>query len=164
MKKICRILSVSLLIAALLIASIPALAGPPEQAEGLWQYQPFTLEVREAGCNTFMKTFENGLWTGTFEGTSTEDGKVVIHCSGAWSFNAIVSFEGSVAGRTGTFEMSVVGTRPDASSDWEGMYVILSGTEELANLHGQGIWWGPGAPAPEVWGDIYYEGSYHFEP
>ncbi len=34
----------------------------------------------------------------------------------------------------------------------------------VANLRGQGTWWGPGAPAPEVWGDIDYEGNYHFEP
>ena len=149
---------------ALALVSISALAGPPEKAEGLWQYQPFILEVKEAGCNTFLTTFENGLWTGTFEGTSTEDGKVVIHCNGAWSFNAIVSFEGSVAGKSGTMTMSVVGTRPDGLADWEGKSVILNGTGDLANLRGQGTWWGPGAPAPEVWGDIYYEGNYHFEP
>jgi hypothetical protein len=164
MKKIYRILSISFVIAVLLLTSNPALAGPPEPAEGLWQYQPFILEVREAGCNTFMKTFENGVWTGTFEGTSTEDGRVVIHCSGAWSFKAIVSFEGSVAGKTGTFEMSVVGKRPDATADWVGKYVILSGTGDLADLRGQGVWWGPGAPAPGEWGDIYYEGDYHFKP
>ena len=164
MKKMLRMVAMAMVVAALLVGSISALAGPPEKAEGLWQYQPFILEVKEAGCNTFMKTFENGLWTGTFEGSSTEDGKVVIHCSGAWSFNAIVSFEGSVAGRTGTLTMSVVGSRPDGLSDWEGKYVILSGTGELASLRGQGIWWGPGASAPGTWGDIYYEGNYHFEP
>ena len=162
MKK--KLLVLSILLALLLLLTIPALAGPPQNAEGLWQYQPFILEAKEAGCNTFLTTFENGLWTGTFEGTSTEDGKVVIHCNGAWSFNAIVSFEGSVAGKSGTLKMSVVGKRPDAFSEWEGKSVILSGTGELAQLRGQGTWWGPGAPAPEEWGDIYYEGKYHFEP
>lgn len=145
-------------------ASIPALAGPPDKAEGLWQYQPFILSAKEVGCNTFLTTFENGIWEGTFNGTSTEDGKVVIHCTGAWSFNAIVSFQGEVAGKSGTLKMSVVGSRPDAFADWEGKSVILSGTGELASLRGQGTWWGPGAPAPGVWGDIYYEGNYHFEP
>ena len=150
---------------ALSIVSINALAGPPEKAEGLWQYQPFILEVKEAGCNTFLTTFENGLWTGTFEGTSTEDGKVVIHCNGAWSFNAIVTFsELKVDGKSGTLKMSVFGSRPDAFSDWQGKSVILSGTGDLANLRGQGTWWGPGAAAEGEWGDIYYEGNYHFEP
>ncbi len=149
---------------ALALVSISALAGPPEKAEGLWRYQPFLVGARQAGCNTFLTTIENGQWTGTFEGTSTEDAKVVIHCNGAWSFNAIVSFEGSVAGKSGTMTMSVVGTRPDGLSDWQGKSVILSGTGELANLRGQGTWWGPGAGAPGTWGDIYYEGNYHFEP
>ena len=149
---------------ALSMVSITALAGPPEKAEGLWRYKPEILDDKQAGCNTFLTTFENGIWTGTFAGTSTEDGKVVIHCNGAWSFNAIVSFEGSVDDKYGTLKMSVVGKRPDGLADWQGKSVILGGTGELANLRGQGTWWGPGAPAPEVWGDIYYEGNYHFEP
>lgn len=163
MKK--KILVLSIVLALLFLLAIPALAGPPEKAEGLWQYKPFILEVKEAGCNTFLTTFENGLWTGTFEGTSTEDGKVVIHCNGRWSFNAIVTFsELTVDGKSGTAEMSVVGSRPDAFTDWAGMFVIQNGTGELANLRGQGKWWGPGAPEVGVWGDIEYSGNYHFEP
>lgn len=111
-----------------------------------------------------MTTFENGLWTGTFEETSTEDGKVVIHCNGQWWFRAIVSFEGKVERRSGTLEMLAVGARAAAVTDWIGKSTILSGTGELANLRGQFEWWGPGAPAPEQWGDIYYEGNFHFEP
>jgi hypothetical protein len=144
-------------------------AGPPANAEGLWQYQPFIIGERIAGCNTFWDTFENGIWTGTFEGTSTEDGKVVVHCSGAWSFNAIVSYEGVVHDdsgipHSGTLVMSVQGSRPDGTSDWHGGWVILRGTEELATLRGQGTWSGPGAAAPGEWGDIDYEGNVHFEP
>jgi len=166
MKKRSTKFMVTALIAALLaVLSVPVSAGPPENAEGLWQYQPFILGAQEAGCNTFLTTFENGMWTGTFEGTSTEDGKVVIHCSGAWSFNAIVSFsEVSVNGKEGTLTMSVVGDRPDVNTDWEGKWVILSGTDELGTLRGQGTWWGPGASAPGEWGDIYYSGEIHFEP
>ena len=158
-------LSMATVLLAVLVAPASALAGPPEDADGLWQYQPFILASREAGCNTFLTTFENGLWTGTFEGTSTEDGKVVIHCNGHWSFNAIVSFsEVEVDGQEGTLEMSVNGSRPDATSDWSGRWVITSGTGELSNLRGQGPWWGPGAPAPGLWGDIHYAGKVHFDP
>ena len=78
---------------------VPVQAGPPLEAYGLWQYKPYILEERIVGGNTFLKTFEEGLWTGTFAGTSTEDGKVVIHRNGDWSFNAIVSFEGEVEGK-----------------------------------------------------------------
>jgi hypothetical protein len=156
----------SLLILVLLIAVVvPVQAGPPESAEGLWQYQPFILGAQVNDCNTFLTTFENGVWTGTFEGNSTEDGKVVIHCNGSWSFNAIVTFsQVTVGGRSGTLEMSVNGSRPDGLSDWTGYWVITDGADGLENLRGQGNWWGPGAPAPEEWGDIYYEGNIHFEP
>lgn len=162
------------LVAAVMILSalvMPAQAGPPMNAEGLWQYVPYILDARMAGGTTFLTTYEEGVWTdisptlpGTFQGTSTEDGKVVIHRSGAWSFNAIVSFEGTVDGKEGTLEMSVGGDRPDGSADWEGRWVILSGTGELATLRGQGTWWGPGSPGPGESGDIYYAGRFHFEP
>jgi hypothetical protein len=145
--------------------SVPALAGPPTAAEGLWQYKPTILDERVADGNIFLETSEEGIWTGTFEGESTEAGHVVIHSSGFWSFRAIVSFsEVTVDDKTGTLEMSVVGKRPDAGSDWQGRWVILGGTGELATLRGQGTWWGPGAPGPGEWGDIPYAGQIHFEP
>jgi hypothetical protein len=159
-----RFVTLAAVVMVLPLFLVPVQAGPPEGASGLWQYKPYILEAREAGGNTFLKTFEEGLWTGTFHGTSTEDGKVVIHRTGAWSFNAIVSFQGEVHGKSGTLEMSVVGKAPDGTSDWQGKWVILSGTGELATLRGQGTWWGPGAPEPETWGDIYYAGKIHFEP
>lgn len=162
MKK--KFFALVIVLVLLLLLTITALAGPPKKAEGLWQYQPFILGAEEVGCNTFLTTFENGLWTGDFEGTSTEDGKVVIHCNGKWFFKAIISFEGQVEGKSGTLKMLAVGNRPSATADWVGKSVVLSGTGELANLRGQINWWGPGAPAPEEWGDIYYEGNYHFEP
>jgi type II secretory pathway pseudopilin PulG len=160
-----RIFAIALLVVALVATlAVPAFAKQSEHAEGLWQYQPFIDEVRLADGNTFLKTHENGKWTGTFSGKSTEDGKVVIHSSGAWSFKGTVSFEGVVNGKTGTLTMLAVGSRPDENTDWTGKWVILSGTGDLANLRGQGTWSGPGAPAPEQWGDIYYAGDIHFEP
>jgi hypothetical protein len=153
------------LLVILSVLSVPALAGPPTDAEGVWKYTPYTVSVRVADGNTFIESFEDGEWTGTFEGISTEDGHVVIHRSGFWSFRAIVSFsEVTVDGKSGTLEMSVVGDRPDGLSDWEGKWVILSGTGELASLRGQGTWWGPGAPGEGEQGDIYYAGRIHFEP
>lgn len=159
------LLPITMLMAALLfILLVPAHAGPPENAEGVWQYQPFIENVRTAGGNTFLDTFENGRWTGTFSGTSMEDGNVVIYSSGAWSFRGIVSFRGAVDNRSGELTMLAVGSRPDAFTDWEGTWVIKSGTGELATLKGRGTWWGPGSPGVGQWGDIYYSGSVHFEP
>lgn len=152
------------MVALMFAQSVPVQAGPPSGAGGLWQYQPFIDEVRFADGNTFLKTHENGIWTGTFSGTSTEDGNVVIYSSGAWSFRGTVSFAGEVDGRSGNLTMQVEGKRPDAFTDWSGKWVILNGTDDLANLHGQGTWWGPGAPAPGEWGDIFYSGEIHFSP
>jgi hypothetical protein len=170
MKKISLFLITLLIVAFLIMLSVPAHASQPSKAEGLWQYTTYILEAREAGCNTFLTTFEESVWSGTFEGTSTEDGKVVIHCSGKWSFKAIVTFDQvtvkdeSGADRSGTLEMSAVGSRPDGSAEWFGQWVITDGTDGLKNLHGQGNFWGPGAPDVGVQGDIYYDGNYHFEP
>jgi len=152
-------------VAAFVVIALPVLAGPPEDASGLWQYTPYILDARSAGCNTIFTTFEDGVWTGTFTGTSTEDGKVVIHCKGSWSFNAIVTFDQvTVDGITGTLVMAVNGTRPTDTADWFGYWVITDGADGLENLRGHGTWWGPGAPEPGKQGDIYYDGKVHTEP
>ncbi|MDH3747449.1 MAG: hypothetical protein OER97_04515 [Gammaproteobacteria bacterium] len=158
------------IVAFLFAFATPIQAGPPETASGKWFYLPSIIDAREAGCNTFLNTFEIGLWTGTFTGDSTESGKVVIHCSGRWSFNAIVTFSSvTVDGRSGTLEMSVVGSRLDATSDWYGHWVITDGSADLENLRGQGNWWGlgfvpPTPPNLPEFGEIDYDGIYHFEP
>jgi hypothetical protein len=163
MKK--RLLTLLTLSVILSVLSIPALAGPPTAASGVWLYTPYIVSMRFADGNTFLKTFEDGIWTGTFEGVSTEDGHVVIHSTGFWSFRGTVSFsQVTVDGKSGTLEMHVVGSRPDVFTDWQGRWVILSGTGDLATLRGQGTWWGPGAPDVGQQGTIYYAGQIHFEP
>jgi len=167
MKKRMLMLLVTVLMVALLSTlSVPVYAGPPGHAEGLWQYIPSVTSSRIADGNTFLDTTEVGQWTGTFSGVSTEIGKVVRHSSGFASFKGAVSFVGNVGNKSGTFEMLAVGSKPDPSSEWEGMWVIISGTGDLATLHGQGTWWGPGYSSanPTEWGDIYYSGEIHFEP
>jgi hypothetical protein len=184
MKK--TVLTLLALVMLLSVLSLSASAGPPEEVSGLWQYIPYVKVhnaagecvppgendtrppcIREADGNTFMQTFETGKWSGSFVGVSTEDGKVVVHRSGDWSFNAIVSFsEVTVSGKSGTLKMSVNGrlSRYDEDGWWYGRWVILSGTGELATLRGQGTWWGPGAPDVGQEGDIWYAGKIHFAP
>jgi hypothetical protein len=144
----------------LLTAVTPLQADTGGTAEGLWKYTPYTKSERLDDCNKILTTFEDGVWSGTFDGLSTEDGKVIVHCSGWWSFFAIVTFEEvTVEGKSGGLFMSVRGSRPDATSDWCGFWVIVDGTGELEDLSGHGSWWGPGAPAEGVQGDIHYEGK-----
>jgi hypothetical protein len=164
-------------IMALTMVSVPALAGPPEDAGGDWYYMPAALGVKVAGDNTFLTITDVSNWNGTFHGQSedcevledcavSEDyGTVVIHSSGDAFYKGVNIFPSvTVKGRTGRLEMRVNGLKK-AGSDWKGMWVITSGEGELAGLRGQGTWWGPGWQGdPEEWGEIHYSGKIHFDP
>ncbi len=127
-------------------------------ANSLWQYTPEILDVQVINGDTIMRTREDAVWSGTFEGTSTEQDVVVISASGAWSVVGFVFFEGEVNGESGTLLMYFWGSRPDGFSEWDGQWLIESGTGELENLNGRGIFWGPGAPDVGLQGDIYVRG------
>ena len=90
---------------------------------------------------------------------SRENGFVVFQNStGRGLFIAVVTFNSvDVGGKSGGLEMYVIGDRPDKKTDWEGTWVITDGTGELADLKGEGDWWGPGyQDYPEECGVIYY--------
>ena len=152
-----------LTIVFLVFSTSPIYAGTPDQAAGEWRYIISDFDMKEVGGNSIMTTFDEGLRTGTFEGVSTEVGKMVIHRTGKRFFIGRLTFDGEVDGKPGTFRMFVVG-RKLVDQDWTGHWVILSRSEELANLHGRGIWFGPGAGCPFVWGTVAYKENYHFGP
>lgn len=185
------VLSLVIVLSTLTISASAYMPALQESDDNLWQYLPYikvkddsgtcvrpemdyTVEppqdidlrercVREARGNTYMDIFEFGRWTGEFEGTSEEHGKVVIHRSGKVFFWGSVSFEGKVKGKPGTLELFVHGSKPDATSDWQGRWVIVSGTGDLATLRGRGPWWGPGWQGdPTEYGDIHYGGKTRF--
>jgi len=167
MKNRSLLLIAVLTVALLSLLSAPVHGGPPSAAEGLLQYLPVDQSMRVAGGNTFVDFAEVGKWTGTLEGESTDVGALVIHSAGFASVKAITSFVGTVGGRSGTLEMGFIGEKPDLlpGTEWEGKWVILSGTGDLANLRGHGTWWGPGWQGnPTEWGNIPYAGEIHFEP
>jgi len=164
MKK--RIVILVALMAVLLLVAGPVHATRLPNAGGLWLYIPTIEDERSANGNTILTITEEGIWSGTFEGISTEEGTVVIHSSGSRFFRGTVSFdEVWVDGKSGALEMRVVGSSPDVSAGWEGKWVILGGTGELATLRGQGTWWGLGwLGDPTVPGEIPYSGNIHFKP
>ena len=82
----------------------------------------------------------------------------MIYASGAWSVVGLIFYEGEVNEKSGTLLMYFWGWRPDGFSEWNGRWVIHSGTGELASLRGRGVFWGPGAPDVGVQGDIYIKG------
>ncbi len=122
-------------------------------ADGIWCYTPNT-------TNDFLKVADNNYyealgyesdWTGTFTGASEDFGMSVMHSSGAVRFPGRGIFIGTVSfasvdvdGTSGGLEMYVIGERPNHVTDWEGSWVITSGTGALEDLQGQGTWWGPG--------------------
>ena len=77
MKKFVQLLVVLSMIALVFLASSPAMADPPDEALGDWSYFVYDIDVKVAGSNMFMTTYDHGYWTGTFEGESTEVGMVV---------------------------------------------------------------------------------------
>lgn len=166
MRKI-SFLWLSVIVVLVLLAAIPVAASTPIDVAGTLYYIPYPdpdTEPKVAGGNTFLETIEYSRWEGSFDGVSYDECSVVVHRSGAWAYNAIAYFSGSLDGRIGGLTLRLTGNRPDAFSDWEGQWVILGGTEGLANLHGQGIFYGPGSPGFGEEGAVTYEGQVHFDP
>ncbi len=157
---------VSLFLLFLVVLAVPLLstnAGRSRKsrftmAESLWQYTPEILDVQVIDDDTILRTREDAVWSGTFEGTSTEQCVVVISASGAWSVVGFVFFDGEVNGMSGTLLIYFWGSRPDGFSEWDGRWLIESGTGDLEYLNGRGIFWGPGAPDVGQQGDIYVRG------
>lgn len=171
MKRKLTILSALAVVAALMTA-LPAQAGTGQDAAGLWEYKPTVVEEHVIGSATLLETTEEARWTGTFHGElgpddyaySTEVGRVFIHCSGAMSFVAIVTFEEvTVDGKTGGLKMLAFGHSP-VGEEWSGRWLTLRATGELTGLRGHGRWWGPGwnPEAPDEWGQIPYAGTIRF--
>ena len=148
------------------VAMAPALASSDEDdADGIWCYTPDLSRLQVVTFDPYVGDPGKGFlaadyisdWTGTFSGSSIDYGLLVAHGPDPLLFVGTVSFDGSVHGASGTLEMDVIGDRPDTISDWEGTWVITSGTDELADLQGNGNFWGPGwLGNPEECGVIYY--------
>lgn len=164
-----------LLLALLLVCMLlpmAAYAGPPQFVQGDFTYVPLGCEVEKwANGNQFLLgcSDEGDWYQGDFDGESTEEYKVVLHGSdGGWPplfesgfYKGTVTFTGTVAERTGTVVMLFVGTSPGGEGgidNWSGTWRIISGTGDLANLHGQGVFWNNGTL------DIHYEGRIQFAP
>lgn len=164
MRKLIVLLSLFVLLVALMPAA-PAAAGDRVEVSGTTSYTPHLVGIpRVAGGNTFLTTTEDAEWVGSFVGTSFDECKVIVHRSGMWTYTATAYFHGSVEGQEGELIMRMNGRRPDGDADWTGNWVILRGSEDLANLRGEGTFAGPGAEDFEVSGSIEYEGHIHFDP
>jgi hypothetical protein len=152
---------------ALALAAVPVSAGPPIEASGTWDYSlTGPPEVRVAGPNVFIYGQDRGEWGGTFEGYTEEEFVVVCHPKAGFSFyKGEMTFYGTVKDESGipqegTMVLKTNGkqysdTCDPSPAEWEGRWVIIGGTEGLANVHGQGTFHGPSF-------ELLYEGQIHF--
>jgi hypothetical protein len=116
--------------------------------------------VRTADGNTFITgkfdTYPDAF-TGTFSGTATNVFTLILNPSGM-NVQLFFTFTGTVAGRSGTCIIKFEGNGEGVGKPITGTWVILSGTGDLANLHGtlsvEGI-------AGQI---LYYTGMIHFDP
>lgn len=161
---------VFLLIVLLAVSVIVATASasPPQEASGVWSYMPIMEEFdmyKEVGGNQFMTFGEHGRWTGTINGEAYEYGSGMIRSNGTWTFNLTARLdEATVNGEIGSLEIRAIGSRAAGEVNWTGTWLIKGGSLYDDGLRGQGAFEGPGWQGdPEVWGEIPYEGTFHFE-
>ncbi|MDH3261589.1 MAG: hypothetical protein OEM81_11925 [Acidimicrobiia bacterium] len=165
-----RALILLVMVTALLLVSVAPVGAAPgtANASGTWDYvltaEP---EVKVAGPNMFIYGQDHGVWGGTFEGFTEEEFVVVCHPKAGFSFyKGEMTFNGTVEDESGTQHEGtmVIKTNAKQVSDtcepsldavWEGHWVIIGGTEGLANVHGQGTFGGISFHAE-------YEGQIHF--
>ena len=153
---------------ALTLAAVPVSADQPVTVSGTWDYAlTGPPEVRVAGSNVFIYGQDRGEWGGTFEGYTEEEFVVVCHPDAGFSFyKGEMTFYGTVLDESGirqegTMVLKTNGkqysdTCDPSPAEWEGHWVIIGGTEGLANVHGKGTFHGPSF-------HLTYEGQIHFD-
>jgi len=109
-----------------------------------------TIVLTPAGNSDNVKwtiTGHSFQWTGSFEGISIADGRWMFHKDSRSAWN-IHTLQAEFDGKSGTLIIKIAG------HNWR----IISGTGDLANLHGQGTTW-------RIEGPVFgYEGQVHFNP
>ena len=118
-------------------AAAAAAASPPTSAQGTFTYLASTFDgLRVEGGNTIIDDLSARVsYTGTFSGTSTLHGKLVLHADGTANFHDIETFTGTVDGIPGSVTLSLEGaTNPNGVVN--ATDTVLRATGALADLHG----------------------------
>ena len=130
----------------------------PIPVSGTWAWWADGFSFRFPGGNTIICATEHDTFAGTFAGVGEGPFTVTEHPTGFLTGRGRTVFTGTVDGKSGTLVIQWVGNTKNDLGWWWFMWVILSGTGELANLRGEGTAWGPG-PA-----GVDYSGKMHFVP
>lgn len=108
-----------------------------------------------ADGNTFLRIQNTWDMTGALEGALVSNPFAIVHPDGLVTFTEMATFTGAVGGKSGTFVWRSAGTGDGVN--FVGYLSILSGTDDLASLRGEGTF--------ELHGAVgTYTISYHFEP
>jgi hypothetical protein len=119
-----------------LVAAPGAVASPPTAASGTFTYTSSTFNsIRSAGGNTIIDLSATVSYTGTFTGTSTLQGTLILHANGTANFQDVETFTGTVNGVSGTVTLRLEG-HTDRAGVITASDVIISATGDLAGLQG----------------------------
>ena len=125
------------------VASV-ALAGAPVSVSGAWTTEPLTpTGFKQAGVNIELPGIVLSDWTGDLEGSTVATATFLIHRDGSVvAAPARETLTGTVAGvGSGTLDLvEEAHGQPDGSTEIDA--TIVSGTNDLAGLHGRVIFVG----------------------
>jgi Protein of unknown function (DUF3224) len=132
-----------------LVAAPGAVASPPTAASGSFTYTSSTFNsVLSAGGNLIVDLSATVSYTGTFSGTSTVEGTLIIHADGSANFHDVETFTGTVNGVSGTVTFDLTGGNRPGFTDFHATDTIISASGGLAGLHGVLNWEGVALQMP----------------
>ncbi len=170
------------LVFSMLLIATPAFATETKQVSGSWHAGTLTrLDLKVSGANIFFTFSNKGQYVdgGPIAGKFNQTGVITFHYEDPdivksldlskpmtwpqthWSYKIDRIVEGTVSGKSGTFEVKIVSSgfgRLGAPVTLDGTWVIMGGTGDLSGLHGQGSCSNAGG------GLNSYEGQIHLDP
>ncbi len=173
-----RIKALSTILATLVISLLFAMSMSVTTAakpmEVTWTSMATGLSIQDAKMagesdNVFLELTLTAMCTGDIAGTYTSDSRWIINNwamgvpllqqPGPVYVHAVDYFSATFEDKSGTIAILVNHVYYPSLSSSEGTWVILGGTGELANLHGQGTTFDPPGPSLTTW-----TGQVHFDP
>jgi hypothetical protein len=152
------------LLAAMVITVSVASASESQPVSGVWQLTSIiSSSAQPVGPNCIVELVDTVGFQGDLVGSSTNHTRIVhlglCDQPAAETFLTTGTFQGTVDGVAGTFDFQLHGTA-DAQGNIQGPLVVLSGTDGLANLHGQISLTGSLVSLSGTYsGDIHFESS-----
>lgn len=179
-KKVLLVVFVGLIVGLLL--AVPVAAQEQEPLEpipisGTFSYAWEILHLVETENFLLQHAREDEVWSGDLEGTGEAEYRLEFWTSPpVMRYAFLVEFTGMLLDEyEGTLTMVLTGPdnnlatiAPDSPfpPTFFGEWKIVSGTGDLANVHGYGFWWGPGnfeeQEEPDDIPDIAWSGEVYF--